>query len=68
MSSSEKWLSPKQIAEQYSVSYQTARRWIKRLMSEPLAPRHKGRGKRPYSLRRIPQSVLEEHLSELMNR
>jgi hypothetical protein len=31
------------------------------------APIKKGREKRPYRLRRIPQSLLEKHLDELMN-
>jgi transposase len=59
----EKWLSPKQIAEQYSVSKWTARRWIMRILGDE----KKGREKRPRKLRRIAQSVLEEHLHELMN-
>lgn len=65
----EQWLSPKDIAAQYHVSYQTARRWIKKLMSPTnLTPKNRGRVKRPYSLRRIPASMLEEHLPELLNR
>jgi transposase len=64
----EKWLSPKQIAEQYNVSYETARRWIKRVLGDDvrMSPRYKS-GKRPYRLRRVPESLLEEHLPELLN-
>jgi transposase len=65
----EKWLSPKQIAEQYNVSYETARRWIKRIFGDDvrMTPHYKGGGKRPYRMRRVPESVLEEHLPELLN-
>jgi transposase len=65
----EKWLSPKQIAEQYSVSYETARRWIMRVLRDDvtMTPKNKGRGKRPYRLRRVPRSLLEKHLDELLN-
>jgi DNA-binding GntR family transcriptional regulator len=64
--SSERWLGPKQIAEQYSVSRDTARRWIMRLMGDEVSKKE-GRGKRPYRIRRIPQSLLERNLDELMN-
>jgi predicted ArsR family transcriptional regulator len=65
----EVWLSPKQIAEQYSVNKETARRWIMRILGddERITPRKKGRGVRPYRLRRIPQSLLEKHLDEFLN-
>ena len=58
------------IAEQYSVSEETARRWIKRILGDDvhMTPRkNKGRGKRPYHLRRIPESLLKKHLDELIN-
>ena len=65
------WYSPKQIAERYSVSDDTARRWILALTVEasPLnyKNRNKGRrGKRYYSLRRLPESKLKE-LEEFIN-
>jgi transposase len=64
----EHWLSPKEIAEQYSVSKQTARRWIMRILGDDgPTPIKKGREKRPRRLRRIAQSLLEKHLDELMN-
>jgi transposase len=66
--STEKWLSPKQIAEQYNVGRATARRWIMRILGDDVrAPKEKGRSKRPYRLRRIPQSLLEKNLDELLN-
>ncbi len=65
----EKWLSPKQIAEQYSVDRETARRWIKRILGDDVhtTPKNRTAGKRPYRLRRIPESVLKKHLDELIN-
>jgi predicted transcriptional regulator len=69
LESAEKWLGPKQIALQYNVSYRTALRWIKKLMGDDLriTPLKKGRTKRPYHLRRVPQSLLEQHISNLLN-
>jgi predicted ArsR family transcriptional regulator len=65
----EKYLSPKDIAVQFSVSKETARRWIMQILGDDvkLAPTKKGRGKRPYRLRRVAQSLLEKHLDELIN-
>jgi len=64
------WLSAKMIAKKYSVSYQTARRWIMRLNGDETRKQPKkgdGRLSRPYHLRRVPQSLLEEHLDEFLN-
>jgi hypothetical protein len=58
------------IAEQYSVDPSTARKWIKRILGDDVhtTRKNKGIGKRPYRLRRIPESVLKKHLDELINR
>jgi len=65
----ERWLSAKEIAAQYSVSYRTALRWIVHILGDDvrMTPKNKGRGKRPYRLRRIPQSLLEKNLDEFLN-
>ena len=61
------------IAEKYSVSYGTARRWILRLTNDDLArldgqpDRRRRRGMRPYRMRRVPLSVLEAHIHEFIN-
>ena len=41
----EKWLSPKQIAEQYSVDRETARRWIKRILGDDVHYAQKQNGR-----------------------
>lgn len=65
----ERYFSPRQVALKYSVSYWTARRWIKSIMGddERMTPKNKGRGKRHYRLRRVPQSLLEKHIDEFIN-
>lgn len=65
----EKWISPKQIAEKYNVSYETARTWIKKIMGDaiPTPEKRRERQKRPHRIRRIPESLLEKHLPELLN-
>lgn len=65
--STEQWLSAKQIAAEKSVSYNTARRWIIQIMGHHQPRKAKGRGKRPYSLRRVPRSLLEKNLYDLLN-
>ena len=65
--SEDRWLSPKQIAAKYSVSYSTARRWIKLLVPHAPQAKYRPREKRSYHLRRIPESVLDAHLDELLN-
>jgi hypothetical protein len=51
------------------VSRETARRWIMQILGDDvrMTPKNKGCGKRPYHLRRIPQSLLEKHLDQLLN-
>jgi hypothetical protein len=65
----EQWLSPKDIAAQYHVSYRTAVRWIMRILGDDvrMTDETKGRGKRPYRLRRIRQSLLEKNLDQFLN-
>lgn len=66
--STEQWLGPKQIAAQYNVSYDTARRWIMRVMGDDERTRFRDRsGKRPRKIRRVPRSLLEKNLDELIN-
>jgi len=64
----ERWYSPKQIAELFSVSHETARRWIMAILGDDTAmiQKNKGRGKRSYRLRRLPESRLHE-LDQFMN-
>jgi hypothetical protein len=55
--------SAKRIAALYSVSYETARRWIMKILEDDTAMgvrKNKGRGKRPYRLRRLDESDLPE--------
>jgi transposase len=65
----EKHYSPKEIAEIYSVGRETARRWIMQMLGDDVAmlPKNRGRGKRKYRLRRIPQSVLEREIGNFIN-
>jgi hypothetical protein len=66
----EQWYSPRQIAQSRNVSYDTARRWIMQILGDDIAPgekKNKGRGKRHWHLRRLPESRLAE-LDQFMNR
>lgn len=69
MASIEKHYSPKQIAEMYGVGRETARRWIMQMLGDDVAmlPKNRGRGKRKYRLRRVPQSVLEREIDNYIN-
>ena len=62
------WVDAKYIAQKYSVSYDTGWRWIRKLTQKYLTmtdERFKKKGKR--LLRRIPLSLLEEHIDEFLN-
>jgi hypothetical protein len=67
------WVDAKYIVQKYTVSPSTALRWIIRLMGDELTrldgkPDHRRRrGTRPYRMRRIPLSVLEAHIDDLLN-
>jgi hypothetical protein len=67
------WVDPNWIARKYSVSYQTGLRWILRLTGDDLTradgqrDNRRKRGTRPYRMRRVPLSVLEAHIDELLN-
>ena len=63
------WVDAKWIMQKYTVSYRTARRWIMKLLGDDVAMLDKRRkkGKRPYRMRRIALSILEEHVDELLN-
>ena len=65
----EKHYGPKQIAELYSVGRETARRWIMQMLGDDteMIPKNRGRGKRKYRLRRVPQSVLEREIGNFIN-
>lgn len=66
----EEWYTPRQIAKARNVSYDTARRWIMEILGDDIAlgvKKNKGRGKRPWHLRRLPESRLGE-LDQFMNR
>ena len=65
----ERYFSPEMVALKYSVSYSTARRWIKKIFGDDIrmTPRNRGRGKRPYRLRRVPRSLLEKYIDEFIN-
>jgi transposase len=59
----------RQIAKLYAVSYGTARNWIMKLNGDDAAMgvnKLKGRGKRPYRLRRLDDSQMAE-LDSLIN-
>jgi transposase len=65
----ERWYTAKEIAEAKNVSYQTALRWIQRLVGDSsTTPKQgrPGRRKRLYRLRRLPASKLAE-LDRLFN-
>ena len=65
----EKLYSPRQIQEICGVSYEKARQIIRSIMGDDvrMTPREKGRKKRPYRLRRVPESLLRKHLAEFFN-
>ena len=65
----ERWLSPRQVSLKYSICYEKARQIIREIMGDDIrmSPREKGRKKRPYHLRRVPQSLLEKHIDEFLN-
>jgi hypothetical protein len=62
------WVDSRWIAEKYSVHRDTGRRWIV-LLTQKYLTYTDGRFKRgPHArLRRIPLSILEEHINELLN-
>jgi hypothetical protein len=65
----EEWYTPRQIAIARNVSYDTARRWIMAILGDDIAmgvKKNKGRGKRPWHLRRLPESKLAE-LDQFVN-
>jgi hypothetical protein len=65
----ERWYTAEEIAEARHVSYDTARRWIMHILGDDTAMinKNKGRrGKRPWRLRRLPESRLQE-LDQFMN-
>ena len=65
----ERWYTAKEIAEAKNVSYQTALRWIQRLVGDSSTTAKQGRPgrrKRLYRLRRLPASKLAE-LDRLFN-
>jgi predicted ArsR family transcriptional regulator len=65
----QRWYTAKEIAEAKNVSYQTARRWIQRLVGDSsitMTSGRRGRRKRLYRLRRLPASKLAE-LDRLFN-
>jgi hypothetical protein len=63
------WVDCKYIVAKYGVSHDTARRWIMRIHGDDarMTMKHRGRGKRPYRLRRISRSLLEKNIPELLN-
>ncbi len=69
MSTAEKSLSPKQVAERYSVSRSTAERWIIKMNDdeETVVMKDRRVGKRPWRLRRIKESILEREIDKFIN-
>ena len=62
------WVDANWISHKYSVSYDTALRWIKKLTQKYLTYTD-GRFKRERHsrLRRIPLSILDDHIHEVLN-
>jgi transposase-like protein len=64
------WVDALWIAQKYSVARSTAYRWIRKLTREHLTytdGRFSREKKRHYVLRRVPLSLLEEHIDQLLN-
>lgn len=60
------WVDAVYVATKYSVSRRTALRWIVTLTQKHLTYTD-GRFKRHSRLRRVPLSLLEEHINEFLN-
>jgi hypothetical protein len=63
----EKLYSPRQIQEICGVSYGKARQIIRSIMGDDVRMTPRSGKKRPYHLRRVPESLLKKHLSEFFN-
>ena len=65
----EKLYSPKEVAEICSVSREKARLMIIEIMGDDqgMKSKNKGRGKRPYHSRRVPESLLQKYRMNFFN-